>query len=172
MKIQYTQFALNPALRGTTTNLPAHRAQVLIDSGAAVEVPMPPRGSHSWLQAKAEEEELRVKNIPANQLASEPSIVPVWGVRFIPLSRKHVVVSTSLSGEIIYGANVLPGGKSDDKQLVATLKKAGCPQRVIQQYLDAKSAPDFLAAEAERIEADKRAAQQQQQREREAPRYI
>jgi hypothetical protein len=39
MKIQYTQFALNPALRGTTTNLPQHRAQALIDSGAAVEVP-------------------------------------------------------------------------------------------------------------------------------------
>lgn len=39
MKIQYTQFAPNPSLRGTITNLPAHVAQVLIAQGVAVHVP-------------------------------------------------------------------------------------------------------------------------------------
>jgi hypothetical protein len=39
MRIRYTEFALNPALRGTITHLPQHRAQPLIDSGAAVELP-------------------------------------------------------------------------------------------------------------------------------------
>lgn len=39
MRIRYTDFCLNPALRNTTTNLPQHRAIALIDSGAAVEVP-------------------------------------------------------------------------------------------------------------------------------------
>jgi len=50
MKIKYTQFALNPALRGTTAHLPLHRALALIDSGAAIEVPMAPRGTAQWLQ--------------------------------------------------------------------------------------------------------------------------
>jgi hypothetical protein len=39
MRIKYTEFALNPALRGTISHLPQHRAQALIDSGAAVELP-------------------------------------------------------------------------------------------------------------------------------------
>jgi hypothetical protein len=39
MKVRYTEFALDPNLRGTTIHLPAHRAQALIDIGAAVEVP-------------------------------------------------------------------------------------------------------------------------------------
>jgi hypothetical protein len=38
MKIQYTEFAANPALRGTIANHPAHVAQVLIAQGAAVEI--------------------------------------------------------------------------------------------------------------------------------------
>jgi len=54
MKIQYTQFCLNPALRGTTAHLPQHRAVALIDSGAAIEVPLPQRGSPEWLQAMKE----------------------------------------------------------------------------------------------------------------------
>jgi hypothetical protein len=64
MKIQYTQFCLNPALRGTTTNLPAHRAIALIDAGAAVEVPLPPRGSAGWLAAR--NEQAAILNPPAD----------------------------------------------------------------------------------------------------------
>jgi hypothetical protein len=39
MKIQYTEYVAHPALRGTITHLPRHRAQPLIDIGAAVEIP-------------------------------------------------------------------------------------------------------------------------------------
>lgn len=39
MKIQYTQFAPDPSLRGTIKNLPAHVAQVLIAQNVAVHVP-------------------------------------------------------------------------------------------------------------------------------------
>lgn len=38
MKIIYTQFAADPALRGTTTHLPAHIAQVLVAQGVAREI--------------------------------------------------------------------------------------------------------------------------------------
>jgi hypothetical protein len=39
VKITYTEFAPNPALRGTTTHLPGHIAQNLIAQGVAVHVP-------------------------------------------------------------------------------------------------------------------------------------
>ncbi len=39
MRITYTEFVPNPNLRGTTVNLPAHVAQVLIAQGSAVAVP-------------------------------------------------------------------------------------------------------------------------------------
>lgn len=39
MKITYTEFAPNPALRGTTTHLPGHIAQNLIAQGVAIHVP-------------------------------------------------------------------------------------------------------------------------------------
>jgi len=38
MLIRYTEFCLNPNLRGTTADLPQHRAQALIDGGTAVEI--------------------------------------------------------------------------------------------------------------------------------------
>jgi hypothetical protein len=55
MKITYTQFAADPALRGTTTNLPAHIAQVLIAQGVAEAVPDPRRGTNEYLQMRAEQ---------------------------------------------------------------------------------------------------------------------
>jgi len=55
MRIQYTEFVANPALRGTTTNLPAHIAQVLIAQGSAIALPRAPRGSAEWLAERLEE---------------------------------------------------------------------------------------------------------------------
>lgn len=57
MKVKYTDFCLNPALRGTTVHLPQHRAVALIDSGAAVEVPMARRGTTEWLRDMKERSE-------------------------------------------------------------------------------------------------------------------
>ena len=177
MKIQYTQFALNPALRGTTAHLPLHRALALIDVGAAVEVPMPPRGTHEWHAAMQELEVERVKSIPADQRQNAPTL-PQWTVRFLEQSRKFVVVMNHLTTELIYGETILNDGKgrpdfkASEKQFVAALKTAGCPQVVIQKYLDSKHAPDFLAAEQARIATDKQAMERQRERERNAPKYI
>jgi hypothetical protein len=177
MKVRYTEFALNPALRGTTTHLPSYRAQALIDSGAAVEVLMPARGTAGWHAAMTELEAERVKNIPADQRHDIPT-VPQWSVRFLEQSRKFVVVVNSLMGETIYGESVQLDGrgrpdlKGAEKQLVFVLKEARCPQAVIQKYLDSKHAPDFLAQEAARIEADKQAAAAQREREKNTIHFI
>jgi hypothetical protein len=61
MKITYTQYVPDPSLRGTTTNLPAHIAQVLIASGQAVEIPLPRRGSPGWLAAIKEIDAMNTK---------------------------------------------------------------------------------------------------------------
>jgi hypothetical protein len=63
MKITYTKFVPDPSLRGTTTNLPAHIAQVLIASGQAVAVPVPDRNkpdpTNAWLRHIQEEDAMR-----------------------------------------------------------------------------------------------------------------
>jgi hypothetical protein len=176
MKIQYTQFALNPALRGTTAHLPLHRALVLIDVGAAVEVPLPARGTPGWHAAMQELEAERVKNIPSDQRQNLPT-VPTWSVRFLESARKYVVVMKQLTTEIMYGETMLmdrgrPDFKASAKQFAFVLKQAGCPQVVFQQWLDARNAPDFLAAETTRIAEDKRNAEAQRERERNAPRFM
>jgi hypothetical protein len=66
MKITYTEFAADPALRGTTTNLPAHIAQVLIAQGVAKSCPMPPRGSAGWLAARKEQSALATAADPGD----------------------------------------------------------------------------------------------------------
>ena len=178
MKLRYTEFCLNPALRNTTTHLPQHRAQALIDSGAAVEVPMPPRGSSGWLAEMREREEQRIALIPADQRQITQFPQPSWSVRHLKEQNKYVVVFNHLTTETIYGERVLLDGKGrpdlkgTEKQLVSVLTREGCPKAVIQKYLDAKNAPDFLAAEAARIDADRRAAEAQRERERYAPRFI
>jgi hypothetical protein len=162
---------------GISEHMPNQRAQGLIDAGFAVAVPKPPRGSSEWLAAMAEEEQQRVALIPADQRDAAPSPISLWSVRYLDRANKHVVVMNHLTTEIIYGETVLmekgrPDFKATEKQFVATLKKNGCPQSTIQKYLDAKSAPDFLAREVARIEADKSAAETQRQHEREAPKFI
>jgi len=173
MKILYV--APSPKA-GQTEHLQPPRAQALIDTGFAVAVPMPPRGSRDWLAAMQEQERERQASIPADQRHTL-SPVPTWSIRYLNGQGKYVVTMTHQTTEIIYGETVLmdkgrPDLKAAEKQFVAVLKNAGCPQGIIKKYLDAKSAPDFLAREAARIEADKSAAVMQQQREREIPRFI
>jgi hypothetical protein len=50
MRITYTEHVPDPKLRGTTTNLPAHIAQVLIASGQAITVPY--KGYQEFLAAE------------------------------------------------------------------------------------------------------------------------
>jgi hypothetical protein len=161
---------------GQTENIENKRGQSLIDAGFAVEVPLPPRGSQSWLAARNEQEAERQKNIPADKRDNRPTGT-TWGTRFLTLSQKHVVVKQSLVGEFTYAANVVmdrgrPDVKTSQKEFVAMLSREGCPKAVIQQYLDAVNAPDYLAAEANRIESDKQAAERQRQREADVPKFL
>jgi hypothetical protein len=93
MRIRYTEFALNPALRGTITHLPQHRAQALIDSGAAVELPY-----KNYVERLNDEQAQRAadpKNAPATGWSVRESVGNNPRVRF-------VVVETSPLGEITF----------------------------------------------------------------------
>jgi|HubBroStandDraft_6_1064221.scaffolds.fasta_scaffold588084_2 hypothetical protein len=93
MRIRYTEFALNPALRGTISHLPAHRAQALIDSGAAVELPY-----KNYVERLNDEQAQRAadpKNAPATGWSVRESVGNNPRVRF-------VVVETSPLGEITF----------------------------------------------------------------------
>jgi hypothetical protein len=176
MKIKYTEFALNPQLRGTTTHLPAHRAQALIDSGAAVEVKMPPHGTPGWLEARAEQEQVRIDSLPADRRETFPTVV-TWQVYKLPFSGKLGVVRLYLTEKTIYEPALIydrgrPDFKASQKNFVSVLKIDKCPESVIQQYLDAVNAPNYLAMERARIAEDQRNAAAQQERERNAPRFI
>jgi hypothetical protein len=78
MKITYTQYVPDPALRGTTTNLPAHVAQVLIASGQATAAPLPRYGTTDWLTERAE---MSKRAVPAPGDV-DPNVKGVeWGIR-------------------------------------------------------------------------------------------
>jgi len=157
---------------GQTEHLDNMRAQGLIDAGFAVEVPRAPRGTPEWHKEMAELEAERVKNIPAQRP------VPEWTLRTIEgPPRKFVVVKSSLVGEFFYGETLLldrgrPDFKASAKNFVWLLKREGCPENVIQQWQNARNAPDYLAQEQARIAEDKRNAEAQREREKAAPRYL
>jgi hypothetical protein len=170
MKIRYTEYALNPSLRNTITHLPAHRAQALIDSGAAVEVPMPTRGSVGWLAAMAEQEQVRIGTIPVNSRDIFHA-TPIWQVAYLKLNNKYVVERLHGSEKTIYGELPImergrPDFKAAEKQFVGLLKEIGCPLAVIQQWQRERTKPDYLALETERVEAEKQAQAMQRERER------
>src|ERR1039458_7606455 len=98
MKITYTQFVADPALRGTTTNLPAHIAQVLIASGQATEVPMPRRGSkgNGWLEARLEQSRNAGPPSVDDVVPSAPNGVE-WGVK---VTGKKVFVLKRVDGQL------------------------------------------------------------------------
>jgi hypothetical protein len=169
MKIRYSEFCLNPTLRGTTTHLPAHRAQALLDSGAAVEVPMPARGTKEWHAAMKELEEIRQASLPADQ----PYPSPTWSVHLLREANKYVVKFNHLTTQLIYGPPPKYGDpRGDAKAFVASLKRAGCPKEIIEQWTAKVNEPDYLAQERQRIEKEKVEQIAQQERERNAPRFI
>ena len=93
MRIKYTEFVPNPALRNTITHLPQHRAQALIDSGAAVELPY-----KNYVERLHDEQAQRAaesKNAPATGWSIRESTGNDLRVRF-------VVVETSPLGEITF----------------------------------------------------------------------
>jgi hypothetical protein len=176
MKIRYTEFALNPSLRNTFAHLPAHRAQALIDSGAAVEVPMPSRGSAGWLAAMAEQEQLRIGSIPADSRDIFHA-TPIWQVSYLKLNNKYVVERLHGSEKTIYGELPImdrgrPDFKAAEKQFVELLKEIGCPLGVIQQWQRERNKPDYLLQEQNRIEQEKQAQAMQRERDRNTMHFI
>jgi hypothetical protein len=165
MKIKYTEFCLNPALRGTTTNLPAHRAIALIDSGAAVEVPMPKRGSPGWLAAMAEQEERRVAAIPQSQREPYYS-VQTWQLSTAPISQDVIIVKLLGREQTVYSKPA----NAADKDFRTRMLDAGCPENIVKAYFDAcaqKVDPEIL--QERRIqEHNRQYASLQTQHQREA----
>jgi len=162
---------------GQTEHLPPHRAQALIDAGFAQAVQMPPRGTNAWLAAMREQEAERVAQIPSGQRENFPQN-PTWSLRFNESTRKYLIVFQHMTTEILYQEVIRldrtgrPDFKTAQQTLICFAKEAGCPKAVIDQYLAAANAPDYLAQERARIEADKQAANAQREREKHAPKYI
>ena len=118
----------------------------------------------------------------AAHVAAQPADVrnPVakWGIRFLEDSRKWVIVRTFMSEYTLYGENALldrkgrPDPKGSLEQFVANVKRSGCPDNIIDAYKKAKSAPDFLAAEAARREQAREDNARQQERDKHTPKFI
>jgi hypothetical protein len=85
VKIRYTEFVPNPALRNTETNLPAHVAQVLIAQGSAVAVPF-----------KTYADFLSSKNPPAVAVPVE------WGIKEAGAYSPVCVIKRTANGETFY----------------------------------------------------------------------
>lgn len=88
MKIKYTNFCPDPQLRNTETHLPNHVAQVLIATGQAKEVKLPPRGAPGWAEARiAESKELN--HGPSNGDTVVPFVHPPrWELGVMPITKK------------------------------------------------------------------------------------
>jgi hypothetical protein len=90
MKITYTQHVSDPALRGTTTNLPAHIAQVLVATGQAFACEIPRRGTNAYLKMRAEEEAGRQPGIFDTCVANV--YPPVWECIQLPRTNKPCIL--------------------------------------------------------------------------------
>jgi hypothetical protein len=118
MKVKYTQFVPDPSLRGTTTHLPAHIAQVLIASGQATAVPFPRRdGSPEWMAAIAEEDAARKPSHHDTVGGLAPGVTE-WGCK--ALASGKAVIVRRVGGE----TNFLDSPPVE------------CPISVQQQYFD------------------------------------
>ncbi|HWY20026.1 MAG TPA: hypothetical protein VNX26_02335 [Candidatus Acidoferrum sp.] len=152
MKITYTQFVPDPALRGTTTNLPAHIAQVLIASGQASAVPMPVRGTKEWLKARLEQS--AQAGPPDAHDVVPPFVVGVqWEAKQLPTGL--VVILRKSGGEVT---------RFDD------LKECpACPKSVRKQFEELKAIN--VGADAQALDAAKRQQTEYDEKVRHAKRW-
>lgn len=146
MKIQFTQFAPDPSLRGTTKTLPAHRAQPLIDSGVAVQVPW--KDFRERLAAEA-----------TSQTAGSFQNVSVdeeWGIdTSLTQFRQVVIIRKRGSETIIYDSPT-----------------KNTPPSIVKQFRDATQ-PTVSPEWAEELrDREKNKQLEQQSRERQAMRVI
>jgi hypothetical protein len=100
-----------------------------------------------------------------------------WRVVVLSTTGKIVVERHNGTEKLVYGEAIIldrgrPDLKASEKQLSDVLKEAGCPQDVIEQWKRARNAPNYLAAERAKFEADRAAAEQQQEREKHGVRFL
>jgi hypothetical protein len=111
MRIQYTEFVANPALRNTIANLPAHVAQVLIAQGSAVALPRAARGSAAWLAERLEE------SAAFNPPAAAPLLT--WGVSVGQVARRPAIHATCSNANCAMKFRFDGPPKSDAKNIGA-----------------------------------------------------
>jgi hypothetical protein len=148
MKIKYTEFAPNPALRNTITHQPPHIAQSLIAQGVAVHVPLPPRGSPGWAQARVEESLELSGGKPSQYDVVPPSAAGVeWTIGTLPISAEPCILrragfeTTWFKSLVWYDAK---GKERDDVRL------KDCPLSIRKQFIDLLAAKDPARFELQR----------------------
>lgn len=137
MKIIYTEFVADPSLRRTTTNLPAHVAQVLIAQGSAKAVPMPRHGSKDWLAARNEQASLAVPS-PTDTPAGVTGVE--WGIQNLRSGKVNIIKRV---GSDTY---FFDGPPQD------------CPRSICQQFIGAAERSDvnsIAVAAAKQAQADR-----------------
>ena len=120
MKIQYTEFAPNPALRGTTTHLPGHVAQNLIAQGVAIFIPY--KHYSEFLSA-----EHRTGSDPSNANPTQVTGVE-WSCSTLPHDIGRVVIWRKQGGEITR--------TEKEEQAI----QMGVPQEVLTRFRELKLA--------------------------------
>lgn len=150
MKIQYSQFTLDPSLRGKTVHLPAHVAAVLIATNQAVEVKLPPRGAPGWAEARMEESRVLAGTGDASQDTVVANVYPpTWTLETLPITCKPAIVYRSGSNVTKFPALFWYDAKGKKHDAIPS----ECPKNIRKQFeeqLDA-IAPERMEAAAEKI---------------------
>jgi hypothetical protein len=132
MKIEYTQFIPDPALRGKTTHLPAHIAQVLIATGQAKEVKLPPRSAPGWAEARVALSRETQGPPVAGDTVVEFHKDPQWSVVAAPISgRPTFFRKWGYETARFVGVNAAEQAKANY-----------CPEAILKQYDHALNAKD------------------------------
>jgi hypothetical protein len=135
MKIEYTEFIPDPALRGKTTHLPAHIAQVLIATGQAKEKKLPPRSAQGWAEARVAESKELSQGPSQYDTVVEFHKDPQWSVVAAPISgRPTIHRKWGYETARFVGANAVEQARANH-----------CPESVLKQYDDVLNAKDSSA---------------------------
>jgi len=184
MYVQFTQDIPNPQdpteilyRAGEREDVPVSVAQNLFFLKQAFATKRPNYGTPEWIAEQQARDAQRIAAMPEHERQNFPT-TPTWTVRKT-VTGKVVVAYNYQATSMVYGEVLLmdpktqqPDPKASEKQIVDVLKAAKCPQSVIDQFLATKNSPDALAADAARVEADRRAQAEQREREKNAIRFV
>lgn len=96
MFIKYTEFVLDPSLRGTSRDIDNVTGRALIAQGAAIENREPRRGSPGWCEWKMEESRRLAGTGDTSGDTSAPYVYPpTWDIRALAITGKPALVYCS-----------------------------------------------------------------------------